>query len=70
MPFGFCILLSAFCLHINNEEEEILEKYIFFSILENASSIEEWFPERQSKFKLHLLFDMTAGEHKKIASIY
>lgn len=69
MPLGFCFLLSAFCFHIKIEEEEILEKYIFF-ILENASYIEEWFPEMQSKFKLHLLFDTTAGEHKKIASIY
>lgn len=41
-----------------------------FFILDNASCIGEWFPEMQSKFKLHLLFDTTAGEHKKIASIY
>lgn len=52
------------------EKEEILEKYIFFFILENASCTEEWLPEMQSKFKLHLLFDTTVREHKQIASIY
>lgn len=51
------------------EKEEILEKYIFL-ILENTGSIEKWLLKMQNKFKLHLLFDTTVREHKKIASIY
>lgn len=69
MPLGFCFLLPVSCLHIKVEEEEIFGKIHFF-ILGNASCVEEWFPETQSKFKLHLLFDTTVGEHKKIAPIY
>lgn len=64
--FAFFFLLSAYMSKLKGRD---FTKMTFF-ILDDVSCIEEWFPEMQSKFKLHLLFDTTAGEHKKIASIY
>lgn len=66
LVFAFFCLLSAY---MSKSKGRDFTKMTFF-ILDNASCIKEWFPEMQSKFKLHLLFDTTAGEHKKIAFIY